>query len=307
MSGTAAPLPPDDRAAARAPDWVRRPSRDPGDPPVFLREFLDDLPAGAVVLDLGSGAGSFDYRRRSDWTVLASDILPLAPTAPRVPHVRWFRADAARLPLRSGCADAVVAHYMLEHVTDLEGALDEIARVLRPGGRVFASVPRAASFDDRFYRFAGYVAKYLLGKFRKRLEHQQRFTLASFLAGFGRRGLALEGFAAVPAGFSWMNDPRTRRFQAGFVAALGGIKRLTGLDLFREANFIGVFGPGAGRRAARTVTHVCRGCGEHAVLAPPSPPPARWVCPWCGLANGLYLSPAERRALRAGRGERPRP
>ena len=294
MSETAALVPVDDRSASRAPAWVRRPSRESGDAPVFLREFLDDLPAGAVVLDLGAGSGSFDYRRRADWTVLATDILPLAPAAPRAPHARWLRADAARLPLRGRCADAVVAHSMLEHVTDLESTLDEIARVLRPGGRVFASVPRAASFDDRFYRFAGYVAKYLLGKFQKRIEHQQRFSFPSFLAGFYRRGLGLAGFAVVPAGFSWMNEPRTRPLQAAFVAALGWTKRLTGLDLFRAANFVCVFGPGL-RRAERTVTHVCRGCGEHAVLTPPSPPPGEWICPWCGLANGLFLSPAERR------------
>jgi hypothetical protein len=126
------------------------------------------------------------------------------------------------------------------------------------------------------------------------------------VAGFGQRGLALEGRAVVPAGFSWMNDPRTRPFQAAFVGALGWIKRLTGLDAFRDANFVCVFGPGR-RLAERAVTHVCCGCGEHAVVTPPWPAPRRWTCPWCGLANGLYLSPAERRALRAGRGERSRP
>jgi SAM-dependent methyltransferase len=294
VSETAARMPVDDRAASRAPAWVQRPQRAPGDAPVFLREFLDDLPAGVTVVDLGSGPGSFDYRRRADWTILATDILPLAPAEPRPRGVHWFRADAARLPLRAGAADAVVAHYMLEHVTELEATMDEIARVLRPGGRVFASVPRAASFDDRFYRFAGYVAKYLLGKFKKRIEHQQRFTFDSFVAAFYRRGFALEGFAVVPAGFSWMNDPRTRPFQAAFVAGLGWLKRLTGLDPFRAANFVCVFGHG-GRRGERRVTHVCRGCGEHAVLAPPAPPPPEWICPWCGLANGLYLTPAERR------------
>jgi hypothetical protein len=172
--------------------------------------------------------------------------------------------------------------------------------VLRPGGRVFASVPRAASFDDRFYRFAGYVAKYGLGKFKKRIEHQQRFSFQSFVAAFYRRGFALEGFATVPAGFSWMNDPRTQPLQGAFVAVLGWGKRLLGLDLFREANFVCVFRH-VGRRGERRITHVCRRCGEHALLAPPEPAPASWTCPWCGFANGLFRSPRERR-----RGTRPR-
>ena len=46
----------------------------------------------------------------------------------------------------------------------------------------------------------------------------------------------------------------------------------------------------AGRRhlpPPRRITHVCRECGEHAVLAPPVPPPRRWTCPWCGASNPL--------------------
>ncbi len=305
MSETAAPVPVVESGPSPAPEWVRRPERRSGDSPIFLREFLDDLSPGSVVLDLGSGPGSFDYRRRDDWAVLATDILPLRPVEPRAAQARWFRADAASLPLADGTVDAVVAHYVLEHVRDLERTMDEIARVLRPGGRVFASAPRAASFDDRFYRFAGYVAKYLLGKFHKRIEHQQRLSFQSLLGAFYRRGFALDGFAVVPAGFSWMNDPRTRPLQGAFVAVLGWAKRVLGVDPFREANFVCVFRH-TGRRGERTVTHVCRRCGEHAVLAPPVPPPPTWICPWCGFANGLYLTPAERRRLAPSPGPRAR-
>jgi SAM-dependent methyltransferase len=293
MSESKVDVPVLESGPSNAPAWIERPARVDGDLAIFLREFLDDLPRGAVVLDLGSGPGSFDYRRRSDLTILATDILPLKP-AERLPYVRWFRADGARLPLRAGSVDAVVAHYVLEHVTELSPTLDEIARVLRPGGRVYCSVPRATAFDDRFYRFAGYVAKYALGKFRKRIEHQQRFSFQSLCAGFYRRGFRLEGFATVPAGFSWMNDPRTLPMQKGFISVLGWIRRGLGLDLFREANFVCTF-VHVGRRGERAVTHVCRRCGEHAVLTPPSPAPSTWICPWCGLENGLYLGPGERR------------
>ena len=47
-----------------------------------------------------------------------------------------MRGDVAALPLTSGAADVVVAGELFEHVADLEGAVAEVSRVLRPGGVV---------------------------------------------------------------------------------------------------------------------------------------------------------------------------
>ncbi|HEX6422116.1 MAG TPA: methyltransferase domain-containing protein [Acidimicrobiales bacterium] len=49
--------------------------------------------------------------------------------------VALARASATGLPLRSGWFDAAVASLVLEHIDDVDGVLDEVARVLRPGGR----------------------------------------------------------------------------------------------------------------------------------------------------------------------------
>src|SRR5258705_133616 len=83
----------------------------------------------------------------------------------------------------------------------LEACCGELSRVTRQGGTLYLSVPRAAAFDDRLYRFAGMFAKFALFKFRKRLEHQQRFDFAGLLERFYARGLVLEAYALVPAGF----------------------------------------------------------------------------------------------------------
>jgi 2-polyprenyl-6-hydroxyphenyl methylase/3-demethylubiquinone-9 3-methyltransferase len=48
------------------------------------------------------------------------------------------RGDVTRLPLADGCADAVSAGELLEHVTDLPGTVAEMCRILRPGGVVAA-------------------------------------------------------------------------------------------------------------------------------------------------------------------------
>ncbi len=276
---------------------VRKPEAAPGELPVFLREVIAAQPAGARVLDAGCGPGSWPYALRPDLDISGFDIkFPPGPP-PLSERVRVFRGDLARLPLRSGTFDLVVCHYVLEHVTELEACCDELARLARPGGTVYLSVPRAAAFDDRLYRFAGYFAKYALLKFRKRVEHQQRFDLAGLLERFRRRGLEPAAHAFVPAGFSWMNDPRTKGLQGPFTDALAWLHRFLGADLARDANFVlalrrtGVpavapdVRAGATLPGRRRVTHVCRECGEHSVLDPPKPWPTRWECPWCAKPN----------------------
>jgi SAM-dependent methyltransferase len=274
--------------AQPATPWAVRPVRGPGEPPLFLRELIEAAPAGARVLDAGCGPGSWPYALRPDLDITGFDVK--FPPGPPVqgPRVRVFRGDLARLPLRSGTFDLTICHYVLEHVTELEPCCDELARLTAREGTLYLAVPRAASFDDRLYRFAGYFAKYALLKLHKRIEHQQRFDWDGVVERFARRGLALTAFARVPAGFSWMNDPRTKRLQGPFTDALAAFHRATGIDLGADANFVMTFRRGAsGTPVERRVTHVCRDCGEHAVLTPPSPSPKSWACPWCGRPNPL--------------------
>jgi SAM-dependent methyltransferase len=275
--------------------WARRPVRAPDEPPLFLHELVAAAPPGARVLDAGCGPGSWPYADRPDLRITAFDIkFPPGPPAKRE-GLDVLRAALERLPLRDGPFDLVVCHYVLEHVGGLAASCDELARLTRPGGTLYLSVPRAAAFDDRLYRFAGYFAKYALLKLGKRVEHQQRFDLPTLLGLFLARGFVPVAHAFVPAGFSWMNDPRTKGLQGPFTDALAWLHRVLGIDLAADANFVLAFrkadppvaapdasAPLPGRRR---VTHVCRECGEHAVVEPPRPWPRRWECPWCGRPN----------------------
>jgi len=277
---------------------ARKPAIAAGERPLFLRELVSAQPPGARVLDAGCGPGSWPYADRGDLDITGFDIkFPPGPP-PRSSRVRVFRGDLARLPLRAGAFDLTVCHYVLEHVTELDACCDELARVTKPGGTLYLAVPRAAAFDDRLYRFAGYFAKFVLLKFRKRLEHQQRFDLQGVLDRFHRRGFTLAAHAFVPAGFSWMNDPRTKPLQGLFTWKLAKLHRWFGLDLAKDANFVLAFvktgtpaaAPGAARSrdalpGRRRVTHVCRDCGEHAIVDAARPWPASWTCPWCGRRN----------------------
>lgn len=53
------------------------------------------------------------------------------------------QSDATRLPFSDASFDGVICSEVLEHIPDYQCALDEICRVLKPGGTLAVSVPRA--------------------------------------------------------------------------------------------------------------------------------------------------------------------
>src|SRR5712692_1376907 len=111
-----------------------------------MHEILDHLPAEARVLDLGSHTGSFPAEAYRFVTVRV-DIATPGPGANSL-----VQADAASLPFRSRTFDAVILNHSIEHFDNLKRALQEVGRVLKREGAVFASVPDATTMGDRVYR-----------------------------------------------------------------------------------------------------------------------------------------------------------
>jgi SAM-dependent methyltransferase len=97
------------------------------------------LAGAARVLDLGCGEGQIARLVASGG---ARRVVGVDASAAQIDEARrrggraaYARASATGLPLPAGSFDAVVACLVLEHLDDLDRALDEVARVLRPGGR----------------------------------------------------------------------------------------------------------------------------------------------------------------------------
>jgi 2-polyprenyl-6-hydroxyphenyl methylase/3-demethylubiquinone-9 3-methyltransferase len=90
---------------------------------------------GEVLVDLGCGGGLLaPHVAAKGYRHIGVDLVASA-LAQAAPHgVLPVRADVTRLPLRAGCAAVVSAGELLEHVTDLPGAVAEACRILRPGG-----------------------------------------------------------------------------------------------------------------------------------------------------------------------------
>lgn len=65
----------------------------------------------------------------------------LAPAQHDFPWIKVIDGDAERLPVRDGCADAVLLLDVIEHLADPSRAISEARRVLQPRGIVIVSVP----------------------------------------------------------------------------------------------------------------------------------------------------------------------
>ncbi len=115
------------------------------------------LRPGDRVLDLGCGAGrhAFEmYRRGADVIAFDQDPDELAAVGELFAAMRAAgevpdgaeadikEGDALALPFADGEFDRVVAAEILEHVPADIQALEELVRVVRPGGTVALTVPR---------------------------------------------------------------------------------------------------------------------------------------------------------------------
>jgi demethylmenaquinone methyltransferase / 2-methoxy-6-polyprenyl-1,4-benzoquinol methylase len=94
------------------------------------------LPAGGLVLDVATGTGNLaSAAQRAGLDVVGVD-LSLGMLQAATSGAPVLQCDVVELPFADGIADGVVCGYALRNFTDLAGSLAEMARVLRPGGRV---------------------------------------------------------------------------------------------------------------------------------------------------------------------------
>ena len=106
-----------------------------------------DLPADARVLDVCTGTGDFaiaavDARPKA--TVVGVDFaaamlsvgLGKVRAQSLSPRIAFVRGDATTIPVRDGWADAATIGFGIRNVNRPEVALRDIARVLKPGGRL---------------------------------------------------------------------------------------------------------------------------------------------------------------------------
>ena len=117
---------------------------------------LAGIPMRRPVLDLGCGDGVLGQVLFAEPIDLGIDASAheLAIARASGGYRRLILADGAALPCADESFETVISNGVLEHVEDLTGALREIARVLRHGGRLVFSVPGTGEHEH----LAGSVA-----------------------------------------------------------------------------------------------------------------------------------------------------
>jgi ubiquinone/menaquinone biosynthesis C-methylase UbiE len=164
----------------------------------WMRRFGEHAPGRRplVVLDLGSGVGRFTPALAEAFGGPVYGVEPssgmrgVAEESAGHSAVTYLAGAAERIPLPDGSCDVVVLFLVWHHVRDRDAGAAEIARVLRPGGRVLMR----GSFSDRlpdapYYRFFPRLVE---------IEKAVFPSLEEVVGTFGRVGLERLALEACP-------------------------------------------------------------------------------------------------------------
>jgi len=116
----------------------------------FADALQQRLAAPADILDFGCGSGDIarhlaDFGYRPTGCDLSAAMIEQARAADLSHSAKWVALEkvppASPLPFDGSSFDAVISSSVLEYVGTIDTTLSEIARILKPGGWIFATVP----------------------------------------------------------------------------------------------------------------------------------------------------------------------
>lgn len=160
-----------------------------------LRESLDV--SGLDVVEVGAGTG-----KNTEWfaaharSVVALDfsagMLAKARQRVQAATVRFVEHDIREpWPLADACADLVTFNLVLEHIEGLASVFGEVARVLRPRGRVYVCELHP------YRQLKGGQAQFLDGEGRAVLVNAWRHDVADYVNAAVRAHLAIDELREV--------------------------------------------------------------------------------------------------------------
>jgi 2-polyprenyl-3-methyl-5-hydroxy-6-metoxy-1,4-benzoquinol methylase len=170
-------------------------------------------PRRGRLLDVAAGSGiAAEALTDQGWEVAATDISDelVAQIRARGVDARVHDLASGPLPFEDASFEAVFAGEIIEHLVDTTAFLDDVRRVLTPGGIVVITTPNLASLENRL--------RLLLGRYPIWVEfalsdqgHVRAYTLPTLRAHLQARGFVIESVAGnwVPLlPQRWIDDIR---------------------------------------------------------------------------------------------------
>lgn len=202
-------------------EWWQREFTEGADPEYteqILPLVADHLRGVETLVDLGCGDGQVARVAASTGVRRVVGIDParaqVGVARTRAGGPRYVQGGATAVPVATASVDAVVACLVIEHVADLDAALGEVARILRPGGRFLfllnhplLQTPGSGWIDDQvldppeqYWRVGPYLDEAVTTEQVERgvfIEFHHR-PLSRYLNTARRSGLALEHMEEPP-------------------------------------------------------------------------------------------------------------
>jgi demethylmenaquinone methyltransferase / 2-methoxy-6-polyprenyl-1,4-benzoquinol methylase len=175
-----------------------------------------ELGPGDRVLDLAAGTGvSTAELRRSGASAIACDFsLGMLRAGRRRRGVTFVAGDAMQLPFADGRFDAATISFGLRNVTDPRAALREMARVVRPGGRLVVCEFSRPTFAPFRVVYLNYLMRLLPRVARRVASNPDAYV---YLAESIRAWPAQDELARTIAQCGW-SEVRFRNLTGGIVA-----------------------------------------------------------------------------------------
>lgn len=181
----------------------------------ILRHYI---PQSGTILDLGCGDGKltmvlFEQNKplSPDFVLIgidgdADEVLQASKT---FIYNRLHTCRASDVPEDSATLDAVISNSVLEHITDIEETLAEVARLLKPGGKLIFTVPSPGFHDCLSGPLLPWVSRRTyLEELDKRLIHYRYWSPAEWQNHLEKHKLRIK------AKVEYLACPEVRRWES---------------------------------------------------------------------------------------------